>query len=138
MKTKLICFLIFLGCIFQSCIKNPDIIPPEAEITNIYYITDTSARFDVVVTSHSNAQYGDSYRIWIDSSEITLFAFPLYSKSCCYPLTLDSIYSVTITELFPNTRYFARIYYEELFDIGGPNEMKTFLLGEPKEFTTLP
>ena len=35
MKTKLICFLIFLGCIFQSCIKNPDIIPPEAEIVEI-------------------------------------------------------------------------------------------------------
>jgi len=138
MKISIIYPIIFLGCIIQSCIKNPDITPPEAEITNIYNITDSSASFDVVVTSPSNAQYAEDFFVVLDTVNITLFKLPLHGDHCCYPLILDSIYTVAITGLFPNTHYYARIHYEGLFDIGGPNESKYFLLGEEKEFTTLP
>ena len=39
-----ICFIIFC-----ACQKNPAIIPPEGEITNIYNITDSSANVDIQI-----------------------------------------------------------------------------------------
>jgi hypothetical protein len=127
---------ILAGIFLYSCSKT-ETIPPEAEILEITDITDTSACFKVVVTSWSNAQYGEYIRIWIDTLKITLFESPIYSEAF-YPSVLDGINIVDIGGLFPNTHYFSRIYYEGLFDIGGTTETKYFLLGEQKEFTTLP
>jgi len=136
MKTKNLFIPILFSILTQSCFKT-DIIPPQAEITNIYNITDTSASFDVVVTSQSNAEYDETYMIWIDSLKITPISFPTYTVYF-YPPVLDSIYTVTVRGLNSNTHYFSRIHYEGLFDIGGPTDLKQFFLGEQKEFTTLP
>ena len=136
MKITKITIMLFSGIILYSCFKQPDIIPPEAEIVELKDITDTSASFKVIVTSWSNAEYDEYITIWIDTLEITLTS-PIFSYPF-YPMVLDSIYTVDVTGLYPNTHYYSRIYYDGLFNIGGPNEMKTFLLGEEKEFTTLP
>jgi len=136
MKLKNLFIPVLFAVFFQSCFKT-DIIHPEAEITEIYNITDTSADFKVVVTSQSNAQYDEIYMIWIDSVEITINSFPPYAEFF-YPPVLDSVYIVSVAGLNNNTHYFSRIHYEGIFDIGGPTELKRFLLGEEKEFTTLP
>jgi len=137
MKIKNLLIVIIFGIFLQTCDKT-EIIPPEAEIVEISDITDTSASFKVILTSWSNAQDGEHIKIWIDTLEITLFSPPLYGSMFLTPTVLDSIYTVTVTGLYPHTHYYSRIYYDGLFDIGGPTDLKMFLLGEQKEFTTLP
>lgn len=60
-----LCFIIIFN---YACKK--EIIPPQAEITNIYNITDSSANVDVKVTKQSNAEYGDLDLI-VDSTSIS-------------------------------------------------------------------
>ena len=132
-----ICTILFSGIILYSCCKQPDIIPLEADIIEITGITDTSASFKVIVTSWSNAEYDEYISIRIDTLNITLSKLPIFSEAF-YPLVLDSIYTVDVTGLYPNTHYFSRIYYKGSFDIGGMVDHRGFLLGEEKEFTTLP
>ena len=136
MKINRLLLTIFCGIILQSCIKKTDIIPPEVEISAIYNVTDTSASFEVIVTHQSNAQWDSFYEIWVDTSTISINSFPP-NNSYLSPLEKDTM-QTTISELKNSSHYFARVHYEGVFDIGGPNERKRFLLGEEKEFTTLP
>jgi len=137
MKITKISAILLSGIILYSCCKQPDIIPPEAEIVEITDITDTSASFKVILTSWSNAEQDEFISIWIDTLNITFSALPIFIETF-YPLVLDSIYTVDVTGLYPNTHYFSRIYYKGSFDIGGLIDYLSFLLGEEKEFTTLP
>ncbi len=136
MKLNWIIISIVLGITLQSCIKTPDIIPPEAEITEIYGITDSSASFSVVVFKKSNAQWDYGYEIWLDTVPLEE-RLPLIAKSLT-EVVLDSFYIANLTGLYSNSQYFARIRYYGVYDIGGPNDLKESFVGEQKEFTTLP
>jgi len=139
MKIKIILLPVLMGIVFNSCClyKDPDIIPPEAEITEIYNITDTSASFTIVVTSESNSQWDSGFEIWLDTLSVEESSPPI-SGSSIGPDAIVGLYNVTISELSSDTHYFARIHYSGVFDIGGPNELEHYFIGEQKEFITLP
>ena len=134
MRINYLLVVILFGILLQSCTK-VEIIPPETEITNIYNVTDSSADFDITVISPSNAEWDDGYDICFDTVLILEHHISLYGAG---PFAIDSFLSVTVPGLQSNTHYFVRLLYYGTFNIGGPNELQYFYVGEPKEFTTLP
>ena len=137
MKPNWILIIIVFGITLQSCCPKPDIIYPNAEITDIYNITDTSANFTVTIFNESIAQKDYAFRIWLDTVSLKANSAPLHSKEIDTEGSVGE-YTVIISDLLNNSHYYARIYYEGTFDIGGPNELYHLLIGEEKEFTTLP
>ena len=136
--------LLYQTCVFVimlsawSCIYDPPIIPPKAEITNIYSITDNSAVVDVKVTRQSNAS-SCSFGLSIDSisddglkHNITDIKFNGNDNGS----NLKELYTIPISNLKSKTKYILQLGFGGMFDIGGPNELRSFTIGEEKTFTT--
>ena len=128
--TFLILFLII------SC-EQKTAIPPQAEITNIYNITDTSANVDVQVTKQSNANGVEEMSLVIDSitktgNKLKVEMWGLTGST----YTLNSSYSTVITNLKSKTQYYIYLNFQGIYDIGGSNATENFNIGSPKTFTT--
>ena len=130
-----LCFIIFFA---NACVQKKDIIPPQAEIINIYNITDSSANVDVKVTKQSNAESGE-LGLLIDSLSITGSKIQVQTFSFNPPsgvAKLNDTYTTKISKLKSKTQYSISLGYYGVFDVGGPNEEKNFTIGTPKTFIT--
>lgn len=138
MKMRIIKFLIVICFItFCACQKNqPIIIPPKAEITNIYNITDSTAQVDVQVTSQSNAQVDDDFGLIIDSISLNGNKIQVSIENFNVERRLINSYSTKISNLKSKTQYYVYLYYGGEFNIGDTYEMEFFDIGSPKIFTT--
>ena len=125
-------FLIFgfflLGC---NLINEPKVIPPSAQITNIYNITDSSAQFTVQVTQQSNATNGNLLiSVYYGASISNLdTAFNLSNDP------LPTSISGKISNLKGQTEYTIQLYFNGTFG-GGTTYEEDFNIGSPKSFTT--
>jgi hypothetical protein len=133
-KQCLLCFMILL---VSSCFKYYTNIPPKAEITNIYNITESSATVDVKVTKQSNANYVVDFHLSVDTignpynvQTINLIDTVVNS--------LNNSYTTVISKLKSKTLYSLSLYFYGNFDTGGPNqgEWQGFTIGATKTFTT--
>lgn len=127
--TFLILFLII------SC-EQKTAIPPQAEITNIYNITDSTAQVDVLVTKPSNAQGDEGFGLIVDTISINGNIIEVQTVDFSVIDRLTNNYSAKISNLKSKTHYSIYLSYTGEFDIGGPDQLETFNIGSPKTFTT--
>ena len=129
-----LCSFVF---VFSTCGKKTEIIPPKAEITNIYNITDSTANVDVTVTQQSNAEY-EFFGLIVDSTSttgsITQVQIITFTRESV--IKLNNSYSTKISKLKSQTQYSIHLYLDGYFDIGGPTDKHSFNIGEKKSFTT--
>ncbi|NJO68511.1 MAG: hypothetical protein HC830_03850 [Bacteroidetes bacterium] len=134
LKTVIPALLIIL--LASSCFKDHPIIPPKAEITRIYDITEHSAVFEIKVTGHSNAQ-SEILNYRVDSISLNQTKIEVQFIYFTHGVRrLNDSYTDTITNLSGQTTYTITLVYNGYFDIGGPNEWKSFTLGKAQSFTT--
>jgi hypothetical protein len=121
-------FFLIIFCSCNGILNGPTAIPPSAQITNIYDITDSSAQVDVQVTKLSNAENG-AFGLSVTSNVGSNQNFGI--------ATLPTIgnYSIKISNLTNNTIYSLQIYFEGTFG-GGTTYEEDFNIGAPKSFTT--
>ena len=133
---KSLVYFIFLIVFFYIVACAKQAIPPQADITNIYNITDTSVNVDVQVTKQSNSQYDIGLSLIVDSVPINGNKIKVQQVYFDVVDRLASSYSTKISNLKNKTLYSIYLYYGGVFDIGGPNESEYFTIGSPKTFTT--
>jgi hypothetical protein len=119
------CLFFLLGC---NYINEPTAIPPSAQITNIYDITDTSAQVDVQISGNTNAQSGYLY-LNVYKNNVMIISSPAYSTP------LSASYSFSISKLNEQTEYSLQLYFSGIFG-GGTSYEQDFNIGSPKSFTT--
>ena len=123
--------------IFFAYACGKEIVPPQAEITKIYNITDNSATVDVKVTKQSNAWAGEYFSLSVDSiskkGEKTQVQYVYFAKDSD---SLNNFYTAKISNLKSKTQYYLYLIFSGYYDIGGPNQTETDTIGTTKTFTT--
>ena len=132
--------LCLIALFVGACVKMKEIIPPKAEITNIYNITDSTVNVDVQVTRQSNA-WQEHFYLNVDSisnagDKFQVQTISLNPSNNAPLFHLNNSYSTKISKLKIKTKYSLGLYFSGEFDLGGPNEWHNFSIGELKSFTT--
>ena len=124
--------ILLWGC--SGVFNNPVYIPPSAQITNIYNITDSSAQVDVQITEQSNAQWGgmDLFVYFYGTLPSSNYVSGIIIGNDPLPTS----FSGKISNLKSQTEYSLQLYFEGQFDNNGGQIAKDFYVGTPKTFKT--
>lgn len=139
-KKNTINFIVFclMILIYYSCKDNQSsIILPQAEITNIYNITDSTAQVDIQVTQQSNAA-DQAFGLNVDTMSLTgnLMKIQVITLTPNGATKLNSNYSISISKLNSNKEYYISLVFAGEFTIGGESQVENYTIGTTKTFTT--
>ncbi len=136
---KSILYILYFPLLFiTACSDEDSAIPPQAEITNIYNVTDSSVNVEVIVSRQSNAEGQQTLELIIDSisesgNKMQFTKYPLTPAVNSY---LKNSYTATISNLKNKTQYFIYLYFYGEFNLFGTALFENFDIGSPKTFTT--
>ncbi len=126
--TKQSLFKLFTFLILCSCIKQKPIIPPKAEITNIYNVTNNSAYVDIEVTKQSNAEVGFLALIIDSMSKVNTKTQVQYiAVTPQSVITFNNKYTIIISNLKSKTLFSIYLLFTGSFDLGGHHLKKEIL-----------